>query len=162
MLAAMANPRWLNDEEQRSWRALREMLTRLDEALDRQMQRDAGIPLAYYMILAMLSEAPGRSLRMSQLASVNSYSLSRLSHAVARLEERGWVRREDCPTDRRGAIAVLTDTGWDVLVAAAPGHVKEIRRGLFDPLTAAEAATLGAICARVVAALRPAPVSSAT
>jgi DNA-binding MarR family transcriptional regulator len=93
---------------------------------------------------------------MSQLASVNSYSLSRLSHAVTRLEERGWVRREDCPTDRRGAVAVLTDAGYEVLVAAAPGHVGEIRRGLFDVLTAQEVASLGAICGKSVAALRAA------
>jgi len=153
----MAEPRWLNADEQRTWRAFREMLIRLDEALDRQLERDSGMPHAYYMILAMLSEAPGRSRRMSQLASVNSYSLSRLSHAVARLEERGLVRREDCPTDRRGAIAVLTDAGWDVLVAAAPGHVGEIRRRLFDPLTAEEAAMLGTISAKVAQAVR-APV----
>ncbi|MGD0833714.1 MAG: MarR family transcriptional regulator [Candidatus Dormibacteria bacterium] len=153
----MAEPRWLNADEQRTWRAFREMLIRLDEALDHQLERDSGMPHAYYMILAMLSEAPGRSLRMSQLASVNSYSLSRLSHAVARLEERGLVRREDCPTDRRGAIAVLTDAGWDVLVAAAPGHVGEIRRRLFDPLTAEEAAMLGTISAKVAQAVR-APV----
>jgi DNA-binding MarR family transcriptional regulator len=157
MLASMAEPRWLNADEQRTWRAFREMLIRLDEALDHQLERDSGMPHAYYMILAMLSEAPGRSLRMSQLASVNSYSLSRLSHAVARLEERGLVRREDCPTDRRGAIAVLTDAGWDVLVAAAPGHVGEIRRRLFDPLTAEEAAMLGTISAKVAQAVR-APV----
>jgi DNA-binding MarR family transcriptional regulator len=156
MLAMMAEPRWLNDDEQRSWRALREMLTRLDDAIDHQLQRDSGMPIAYYMVLAMLSEAPGRSLRMSQLASVNSYSLSRLSHAVTRLEERGWVRREDCPTDRRGAVAVLTDAGYEVLVAAAPGHVGEIRRGLFDVLTAQEVASLGAICGKSVAALRAA------
>jgi DNA-binding MarR family transcriptional regulator len=94
---------------------------------------------------------------MSQLAAVNSYSLSRLSHAVARLEERGLVRREDCPTDRRGAIAVLTDAGWDVLVAAAPGHVGEIRRRLFDPLTAEESAMLGTISSKVAQAVK-APV----
>ena len=156
MLAAMSAPRWLNDDEQRSWRALREMLTRLDDALDHQLQRDSGMPIAYYMVLAMLSEAPGRSLRMSRLASVTSYSLSRLSHAVTRLEEKGWVRREDCPTDRRGAIAVLTDAGYEVVLAAAPGHVGEIRRGLFDVLTAQEVASLGAICAKAVAALKEA------
>ncbi|HYJ77598.1 MAG TPA: MarR family transcriptional regulator [Actinomycetes bacterium] len=106
----------------------------LDEALDRQLQRDAGMPHAYYQVLAMLSEAPGRSLRMSELARTTSSSPSRLSHAVARLEERGWVRRDKHPTDRRGAVAVLTDCGYAAVAAAAPGHVAAVREALFDRL----------------------------
>lgn len=127
-------PRWLSAEEQSAWRAFLTFVARLDEALDRQLQRDAGMPHAYYQVLAMLSEAPGRTLRMSQLAEITTSSPSRLSHAVARLEEKGWVRRERHPTDRRGALAVLTDDGMAALVAAAPGHVAAVRENLFDRL----------------------------
>ncbi|HEX7187741.1 MAG TPA: MarR family transcriptional regulator [Actinomycetes bacterium] len=129
-----ATPRWLTDDQQRAWRALLAFVTRLDDHLDRQLQRDAGMPHAYYQVLAMLSEAPDRTLRMSQLADATTSSPSRLSHAVARLEEKGWVRRDRHPTDRRGALAVLTDAGFDALVAAAPGHVAAVREVLFDRL----------------------------
>jgi DNA-binding MarR family transcriptional regulator len=105
------------------------------DALDRELQRDAGMPHAYYEILVRLSESAGHTLRMSDLADACGSSRSRLSHAVARLEESGWVRREDCPTDRRGQLAVLTDEGYAVLKAAAPGHVEDVRRHLFDALT---------------------------
>ena len=131
---APAEPRWLTDEQQRAWRAYLRFGAALDEALDRQLQRDAGMPHAYYMVLAMLSEAPGRTRRMSELARITSSSPSRLSHAVARLEERGWVRRDRHPTDRRGALAVLTDAGLAALVAAAPGHVAAVRDEMFDRL----------------------------
>ncbi len=127
-------PRWLSADEQRAWRAFLAFGAQLDEALDRQLQRDAGMPHAYYQVLAMLSEAPGRSLRMSELARTTSSSPSRLSHAVARLEERGWVRRDKHPTDRRGAVAVLTDDGYAAVAAAAPGHVAAVREALFDRL----------------------------
>ena len=118
-----------------AWRAFVGACHAFFAAIDAQLQRDTGIPLAYYEILVRLSEAPGHTLRMSQLAEAASASKSRVSHAVARLEERGWVRRRDCPTDRRGQLAELTDEGYAVLVAAAPGHVEHVRRTLFDPLT---------------------------
>jgi DNA-binding MarR family transcriptional regulator len=127
--------RWLDEEEQRTWRAFLHASRALWDALDRELQRDAGMPHAYYEILVRLSEAPNRMLRMSDLAQATSSSRSRLSHAVARLEEYGWVRREDCPTDRRGQLAVLTDAGFRVLEAAAPGHVEGVRTHLFDQLT---------------------------
>lgn len=130
----MTAPRWLDDEEQAAWRALLAFVARLDDDLDRQLRRDAGMPHAYYQVLAMLSEAPGRTLRMSRLARVTLSSPSRLSHAVARLEEKGWVRRDQHPTDRRGALAVLTDEGLAALSAAAPGHVEAVRELLFDRL----------------------------
>jgi DNA-binding MarR family transcriptional regulator len=144
-------PRWLDDEEQRTWRAFLAVIRLLASGLDAQLQRDAGMPHAYYMVLAMLSEAPGRTLRMSELATIVNSSQSRLSHAVARLEERGWVRREKCPSDRRGSMAVLTDAGYDVLVAAAPGHVAAVRQILFDRLTPAQVRQLAEICAAVLA-----------
>lgn len=129
-----AEPRWLTDTEQAAWRAFLAFLTGLEDGLDRQLQRDAGMPHAYYQVLAMLSEAPGRTLRMTELADATLSSPSRLSHAVARLEEKGWVRRERHPTDRRGSLAVLTDVGYAALAAAAPGHVRAVREGLFDRL----------------------------
>ncbi len=145
-------PRWLDDDEQAIWRAYLATVQLVDEALDRQLQRDAGMPHAYYMLLAMLSEAPGRSLRMSDLAAVTHSSQSRVSHAVSRLEELGWVHREPSPDDRRGSVAVLTDTGYEVLAKAAPGHVEAVRQALFDPLTAAQVRQLGRICEAVLEA----------
>ncbi|WP_173075951.1 MarR family winged helix-turn-helix transcriptional regulator [Phytohabitans rumicis] len=130
-----SSTRWLNGDEQRTWRAFLSASRALLDTLDRELQRDAGMPHAYYEILVRLSEAPARTLRMSDLAEATSSSRSRLSHAVARLEESGWVRREDCPTDRRGQLAVLTDLGFQVLADAAPGHVEGVRTHLFDQLT---------------------------
>lgn len=141
----MAEPRWLSADEQTTWRSFLAAIQLLHDELDRELQRDAGMPHAYYQILAMLSEAPGRTLRMSELATRTSSSRSRLSHAITRLEEAGWVRRESCPTDKRGANAVLTDAGFGVLAAAAPGHVEEVRRVLFDRLSAEQVAQLRGI-----------------
>ncbi|MFI6819686.1 MarR family winged helix-turn-helix transcriptional regulator [Micromonospora sp. NPDC050187] len=130
--------RWLDPDEQRTWRAFLAASRALMETLDRELQRDAGMPHAYYEILVRLSEAPGRELRMTDLALASGSSRSRLSHAVARLEAAGWVCRRDCPTDRRGQFAVLTDTGFAALAAAAPGHVEGVRRHLFDALSPAQ------------------------
>jgi DNA-binding MarR family transcriptional regulator len=132
---APPEPRWLDATEMRAWRGLLQVLQLLPLALDRQLQAEAGIPHAYYSILATLSEAPDRTMRMSALATRTATSQSRLSHSVARLEERGWVSRRSCPSDRRGAMAVLTDAGQAALAAAAPGHVAEVRRRVFDLLT---------------------------
>jgi DNA-binding MarR family transcriptional regulator len=141
--------RWLDDDEQRAWRSFLRAAAAIDEALDRQLQRDAGMPHAYYQVLAMLSEAPDRTLRMSELAQLTTSSASRLSHAVARLEEKGWVRRERHPTDRRGALAVLTDDGFTALRAAAPGHVAAVRQVLFDRLAPEQVSQLRAISERL-------------
>jgi DNA-binding MarR family transcriptional regulator len=138
----MAEPRWLDADEQRAWRAFIEATGLLVNQLDRELQRDAGMPHAYYEILVRLSEQPDRSLRMSELARASQSSRSRLSHAVARLEEAGWVRRESVPHDRRAAVAVLTDEGFAALAAAAPGHVECVRRHLLDRLTPAQVAQL--------------------
>ena len=127
--------RWLSASEQQAWRAFLTACQTLFGAIDAQLQRDAGLPHGYYEILVRLSEAPDRALRMSQLAEASTFSKSRLSHAVARLEERGWVRRTSCPTDGRGQIAVLTDDGFAALAAAAPGHVSQVRRSLVDRLS---------------------------
>lgn len=147
-------PRWLSAEEQRTWRAFVCAFREFFAAVDAQLQRDSGMPLAYYEILVRLSEAPDRALRMTQLAEAAGASKSRASHAVARLEERGWIRREDCPTDRRGQIAVLTDEGFAVLAAAAPGHAEQVRQTLFDALTPAQVAQLREVSMAIAAAAR--------
>jgi DNA-binding MarR family transcriptional regulator len=149
--------RWLDADEQRTWRAFLEATRGLMDILDRELQRDAGMPHAYYEILVRLSEAPRRALRMSELAEACNSSRSRLSHAVARLEESGWVRRQDCATDRRGQIAVLTDAGLAVLEAAAPGHVDGVRRHLFDALTPEQVDQLRRISEAVVGSLGTPP-----
>jgi DNA-binding MarR family transcriptional regulator len=131
----VAHTRWLNDDEQRTWRAFLAANRLLMDTLDRQLQHEAGIPHTYNEILVRLSEVPDRALRMSQLAVSSMSSRSRLSHAVARLEETGWVRRRECATDRRGAVCELTDAGFAALQAAAPGHVAAVRANLFDQLT---------------------------
>jgi len=154
----MGEPRWLTPQEQSAWRAFTAGCRVLFTAVDAQLQRDAGMPLAYYEILVQLSEAPGRGLRMSQLAEAASASKSRASHAVARLEERGWVRRVDCASDRRGQVAELTDEGYAALAAAAPGHVEQVRTSLFDGLTPEQVAQLKAIGDTMAAACGGRPI----
>jgi len=128
--------RWLDDAEQDAWRQLAGVMTRLPAALDAQLQRDADLSHFGYWVLAMLSEAPDRSLRMSELADRANASLSRLSHGVGRLEKQGWVRRERTAQDGRGTVAVLTEQGLAKVVATAPGHVEQVRRLVFDGLDA--------------------------
>lgn len=127
--------RWLSPEERRIWLSWIMCSRLLWEELERDLQRDAGLSFGYYEILVILSETPGRRRRMSELADATQSSRSRLSHAVARLEELGWVRREACPSDRRGQEAVLTDEGFAALEVAAPMHVESVRANLFDLLS---------------------------
>ena len=141
----MSDTRWLDADEQRTWRAYLHAHRLLLDAVDAQLRRDSGMPHAYYEILVRLSEEEARALRMAELADATRMSASRLSHAIARLEERGWVRRQDCPTDRRGQVAVLTDDGFAALAAAAPGHVEAVRDALFDTLDAEQIRHLGEI-----------------
>lgn len=141
----MSETRWLTDHEQQVWRSFMAAFHGLTDQLARQLQHDAGMPHTYYEILVALSEAPDQTLRMSDLANLRGSSRSRLSHAVTRLEEAGWVQRRDCPTDKRGAFAVLTDRGLAALEAAAPGHVTEVREKLFDKLTPEQVVQLGEI-----------------
>ena len=146
-----AQTRWLSDVEQQAWRAFLNACHRLFPEMDAHLQHVAGIPHAYYEILVRLSEAPGRELRMTQLADASSSSKSRLSHAVARLEARGWVERLACETDRRGQIARLTDAGFAALDASAHQHVEQVRRMVFDQLTPAQVEQLAAISAAIEA-----------
>ena len=143
---------WLSDEEQRAWRSFVSLLIRLPAALDTAFQKDAGISQFDYLVLSSLSEAPNRTLRMSELAALSSGSLSRLSHVVSRLEARGWVRREACGGDGRFINAILTEEGWQKVVATAPGHVDAVRRLLVDTLTPDQFRALGAISAQILAA----------
>ena len=149
--------RWLDDDEQRTWRAFLAATRLVFDQLDREMQRDNDMPHGYYEILVRLSEAPDRALRMSALADRSQSSRSRLSHAVARLEDNGWVRRESCPTDKRGQVARLTDEGFAALAAAAPAHVEGVRRHVFDPLTPEQVRQLREISTALVAALHIEP-----
>jgi len=123
----------------------------LPVALERQLERDADLTHFEYFVLALLSEADGRTLRLSHLAAQADASLSRLSHVVTRLERRGLVRREPCPEERRATNAVLTDDGLALVVATAPGHVAEVRRRVFDGLTARDVADLARIADRIAA-----------
>jgi DNA-binding MarR family transcriptional regulator len=141
----MTEPRWLTAEEMRAWRGLLDTSRLLFEQVNRELSRRSGISGADYEVLVQLSEAPERRLRMSELAAQSLSSKSRLSHQVSRMERQGWVRREECPTDRRGAFAVLTDKGFEALAEAAKGHVEDVRRHLFDHLTPEQVRALGEI-----------------
>lgn len=151
----MASVRWLNAEEERTWRTFVRVMRLLSADLERDLQREAKLPLTYYEILMALSETPGRALRMSELAQILQVSPSRLSHAIDRMEESGWVRRQPCPSDRRGWIALLTDDGYAVLEAAAPYHVESVRTHLFDQLGPAQVEQLGQIADALLRHLSP-------
>jgi DNA-binding MarR family transcriptional regulator len=144
--------RWLDEDQQRVWNLFAYALVRLPAALDAQMQRDAGMSQFEYMVLAMLSVTPGRTLRMSVLAGYTASSLARLGNVVTRLEGRSWVRRSPDPADGRYTLAVLTEEGWNKVVAAAPAHVAEAQRLVFDPLTRAQQRQLGVIAERMLGA----------
>jgi len=146
-------PIWLGPDDLRTWRAFLVAAHEVEAALDRQLQRDAGMPHSHYAVMVMLSEAEGRTLRMGQLAEQLRFSASRLAHAAKRMEANGWIRREQCPDDARGQLAVLTDAGERALAAAAPGHVALVRRILVEPTTPFERRELAGLLERMVAAV---------
>jgi len=150
---APQEPRWLDPEETQAWRALAKTLVRLPAALDAQLHRDAGISHFEYQVLALLSEAPDRTQRMSSLAAQAEGSLPRLSQVVARLEQRGWVRRAPDPADGRYTLATLTGQGQAKVTEAAPGHVQEVRRLVLDPLTKTQSRQLREINRRITRAI---------
>jgi DNA-binding MarR family transcriptional regulator len=135
---APESPRWLDDEQQDSWRAFAKAMVKLRWALECQLQHDAGLSFIEYHALARLSENPGNTMRMSELAEVTDASLSRLSHLIKRLELRQLVRREPDPTDGRFTNAVLTPAGLRLLVDSAPAHVAKVRELVIDALTTAQ------------------------
>jgi DNA-binding MarR family transcriptional regulator len=151
----MDDPRWLTPEQLRAWIRLVSVVELLPGALDSQLQRDAALTHFEYFALAMLSEAPARTLRMTALSTATNSSLARLSHVIARLEKRGFVERTPCPEDRRATNVCLTGSGWEKVVATAPGHVATVRENVIDALDAADIADLDRIMGRVLSRLDP-------
>src|SRR3954465_13811347 len=153
----VGEPRWLDAEEQKAWRAWLYSSLLLQDRLDRELTHETGISHAYYEILVALSETPGRMMRMSELADRCLSSRSRLSHAVSRLEERGWVRRQVWESDAGGQPPPLTDEGFAPLEAAAPVHVTGVRTHLFDQLSAQQIENLRDIGETLLRHLDPQP-----
>ncbi len=154
-MEAVEETRWLTAEEQQTWLELLGVVTWLPDAVDAQLQRDAGVSHFEYQVMAMLSMAPQHTRRMSEVAALANGSLTRLSRTVDRLEKRGWVTRRPDPDDGRATLAVLTDAGWDKVTATAPGHVAEVRRLVLDPLTRTQLRQLHEIATRIRQVLRP-------
>lgn len=152
-LSVVKGTRWLSRREEATWRAYRRMRARLDLQLARDLANDSGLSEPDYDVLSAVSEADGQRLRLKDLADSMLWSQSRLSHHVARMQQRGLVVREECATDGRGAVIALTPEGWRTIQEAAPGHVESVRRHLIDLLTAEEIETLGRIAEKVVAHL---------
>ncbi len=152
----MPATRWLDDDQQRSWRALIMGMTLLTDRLDDDLRRSYGISLTEYEILVRLSEREGRSLRMAQLADALAHSRSRVTHTVTRLEKAGLVRRSTSPDDGRGVICGMTETGWQLLRQMAPVHVEGVRDHLVDLVSAEDLDAVGrvmdAVCDNLVAA----------
>jgi DNA-binding MarR family transcriptional regulator len=149
-------PRWLTAAQMRSWLRLQAVVELLPGVLDAQLQRDSGLAHYEYLVLAVLSEAPDRSLRMSALAHQTNATLPRLSHVVRRLEDRGLVRRATDTCDRRATIASLTEAGWVAVVAAAPGHARTVLEHVYDQLDDDEVAVFESIMDRIVRTIDPA------
>lgn len=156
--AAGPQPRWLDEAEMQAWLPLLRLVQLLPQALDRQLREQAGVNHVYYMLLALLSARDGRRLPLTELARAAAMSQSRASHAVASLEQRGWVERSPCPADRRVQYVVLTDDGQAVLTAAAPGHVAEARRTVFDQLDRDDLEHLRRLVRKVLAVLDDQPL----
>ncbi|MFT4262380.1 MAG: MarR family transcriptional regulator [Nocardioides sp.] len=150
-----SEPRWLSAAELETWMSLTFTLTMLPGALGEQLQRDSGLSFTEYYVLAGLSDAPERTMRMSELALFANAELSRLSHMVSRLEKRGFVRRQPDPTDGRYTNAILTDAGMAHLETAAPAHVARVRELVFDALSPEQVAQLHAIAEQINAKVNP-------
>ncbi|WP_296604808.1 MarR family transcriptional regulator [Nocardioides sp.] len=150
-----AETRWLDQTERDAWLRLVAVVELLPGVLDAQLRGSAGLTHFEYFVLAMLSEARERTLRMTTLAQRTNATLPRLSHVVRRLEDRGLVERVPCPEDRRATNAHLTDAGWDAVVDAAPGHVETVRTHVLDPLTREQLSQLRAIGDSLLATLDP-------
>lgn len=150
----MTQARWLNEGEMAAWRGFLEASHRVDRLLERQLKEDAGLSHPQYEVLVWLSRAPGREMRMSELAHSLITSKSGLTYQVGQLEKRGYVRRRSCPHDVRGVLAALTDEGHEVLRQAAPGHVEAVREALIDVLEPDELDVLARALGRVGRRLR--------
>jgi len=148
-----SEPRWLTEEEQRAWRAYLDGSRLLMYFLERGHQQN-GLSSTDYEILVQLSEAPGRRMRMSQLAVSTLLEKSRLSHQITRMEKAGLVERQPCPDDRRGQFAVMTARGWETIQRVAVAHVELVREAFIDRMTPAQVAVLGAAFEQVAGGLR--------
>ncbi|MBD0021536.1 MarR family transcriptional regulator [Gordonia pseudamarae] len=146
---------WLTSDERGAWLAVAALMVRLPAALDIQLERDSGLSMFEYMVLSVLSEEPDRTMRMSEIATFASSSLSRLSHTAKRLENAGYLIRRQIPGGGRRTNATLTDAGHAKVLAAAPAHVREVRRLLIDVLDPEEIDVLGRIGRKVVRAIDP-------
>jgi DNA-binding MarR family transcriptional regulator len=144
---------WLTADEQRAWRTYLRLSSLLPAQLNRQLQRDSGLTLPEYEVLVQLSEAPGQQLRPFQICEVLNWEQSRLSHQLARMVRRGLVARQECDSDGRGAVVVLTPAGADSIRTAAPGHAAAVRQLVFDRLTEDQRAAFEQACAAIVEAL---------
>jgi DNA-binding MarR family transcriptional regulator len=144
---------WLTDDEQRAWRGLVQMTSRLDARLNRQLQQTSGLSLADYDVLVLLTEAADGRLRVFEIAEDLHWEQSRLSHHLARMQRRGLVTREECTTDRRGAFVVLTPVGRKAIEQAAPAHVATVRQLIFDGLSKDQVATLESTVREVLSRL---------
>ncbi len=154
--------RWLDDDELAAWIRLVAVVELLPGVLDSQLRRDSGLTHYEYFVLATLSSAPSRTLRMTDLAGRTHATLPRLSHVVSRMEGRALVERTAAPGDRRVSNIVLTATGWETLVAAAPGHVETVRHHVLDALTREQVEQLADITAAVLTRLDPGAVMGAS
>jgi DNA-binding MarR family transcriptional regulator len=151
----VTEPRWLSSEELEAWVRFVAVMQLFPPALDAQLERDADLTHFEYFTLAMLSEAPDRTLRMTALARRTNATLARLSRVVSNLEENGFAQRMPCPEDRRATNVSLTETGWEKVVATAPGHVNLVRSVVIDSITAEEVAQLSTISAKLLGKLDP-------
>ncbi|MFZ4843164.1 MarR family winged helix-turn-helix transcriptional regulator [Mycetocola saprophilus] len=151
----MTDVPWLSPAEMQAWLRFIAVVQLLPGALESELQADAGLTHYEYFTLAKLSEAPERTLRMTALSDATNATLPRLSHVVRRLEERGLVERFPCADDRRATNARLTDAGWEIVVAAAPGHVETVRKHVFDALGPDLVGALDAVSTRILRTLDP-------
>ncbi len=149
----MTRPVWLDDDQQHAWRSYLAMQGRLNARIGQQLQADSDLSLPDFQVLVHLTDTAERRLRVTELAREMQWEKSRLSHHLGRMEGRGLVRRESCPSDARGAFVALTRAGQSAIEEAAPGHVATVRRLLFEEMTPAELRTLTGVFARVLARL---------
>ncbi len=149
----MQDVRWLDEREERAWRALQFMQMRLDAELARQLSTDSSLSYPDYLVLVALTDAPEGRLRSFELGRVLGWEKSRLSHQVARMVERGLVEKQACASDRRGAYVAVTTQGRSEIAAAAPGHVRAVRSLFVDRLTRDELDVVAAVAERVLAAM---------